>query len=193
MNYASAEAGKSGPILALLIQVDFCYTYHHLPKKEIYMSPLSMFQFALMHVKAFLCPRTFVIGMSIAGAAWMWGRSPVPVWALKFFSGFGGLLVFSLCVATLLALIALFKKDRTGYLAYRIFQRILSWLLPKLLRSVSVFFGLVPVAAICWVVSGSGKALMAALMAMVLGATLAYCRMGLKQIAADLAKRAWRY
>jgi hypothetical protein len=132
----------------------------------------------------------FAVGLVVGMSAWVWGRSALPASALAIVSGFGGMLVLPLCVTGVLAIIALSMKNRVGYLAYGDFRNVLPWMLGQLLRSASVFFGLVVVAAVCWGVSGNGNALATAMLGMVLGGALTYCWGSLVLMSDELANRA---
>jgi len=110
------------------------------------MSQQSTFQILHKHFNEPVCSRWFLVGLFIGIAAWVWGRSPLPALALKIASGFGGLLASVLGVVLVLAVTALLTKNRARYLAYGYFQKVLPWVLGKLLRATSVFFGLIVAA-----------------------------------------------
>jgi hypothetical protein len=172
------------------LQTNILYTLYHLPKRSFAMSQQSTFQILHKHFNEPVCSRGFLVGLFIGIAAWFWGRSPLPALALKFASGFGGLLASVLGVVLVLAVTALLTKNRTRYLAYGYFQKVLPWVLGKLLRATSVFLGLIVAAAVCWGCTGSSNALKTVVYGMVLGSMLAYCWSGLVVISDDLAKRA---
>lgn len=153
------------------------------------MSRKSTLQILHSHITMSIFSTWFVVGLLIGVSAWTWGCSPLPALALSVAAGFGWLLIFALCTTVALALTALLMKNRAAYLAYYYFQKLLPWVFGKLLRSTSVFFGLVAVAAVCSIVSGSEKAFLAALLGGILGSTLMYCWCGLSLISDELTKR----
>ncbi|GJJ03411.1 hypothetical protein RugamoR64_39490 [Duganella rhizosphaerae] len=139
------------------------------------------------HFHSSVSLRWFAAGTAVGIYAWEWGQSPLSAWALKLVTGFGALLVLPLCVVSILAIVALMSKNRMGVLAYGDFRNFLPWVLAKLLRSASAFFGVVVVAGVCWCVSGSVNALVVASLGSFLGGALAYCWGGMLLIAQDLA------
>jgi len=127
-------------------------------------------------------------GVVIGISGWIWGESPVPAMALKFV-GFGWRLIALVFLALILSFMAFYLKGRAGCLAYEVFQNALRWSHTKLLRAISVLFGLVLIATVCWSVTGSINALKTALLCTLLGGTLFWCWGGLAVIADELSKR----
>lgn len=131
----------------------------------------------------------FSAGAAIGICAWVWGQSQLSAWALKLATGFGALLILPLFVIVMLAVVAAVAKSRMGVLAYGDFRNLLPWMLAKLLRSASAFFGVVIVAGFCWCASGSINALYVVVLGSFFGGALAYCWSGMVLIAQDLLLR----
>ena len=133
--------------------------------------------------------KSLAAGVVIGIPGWIWGESPVPAMALKFVSGFGWLLIALVFAAITLSFMAFYLKGRVGRLAHGDFQNALRWGHPKLLRAISVLFGLVSIAAVCWGLTGSINALKTVLLGALLVGTLFWCWGGLAVIADELSRR----
>lgn len=107
-------------------------------------------------------------GTFFGTAAWIWGESKIPTRALKFASGLGWALVTPMFAAIILFFMAYFLQGRVGSLAYRGFQNTVCWVHPKLLRTISVFHGLILSAGVCWIATDSAHALKTVLQSAVL-------------------------
>ncbi len=130
-------------------------------------------------------------GIAIGIPGWIWGESPVPVFALEIVSGFGfgGLLIALVIAAIILSFMALYLKGQAGRFAYGYFQKVLRWVHPKLLRAASVLFGLILIAAVCWAVTGSSNSSKTALLGALLVTILVWLWCGLAVIDNELSKR----
>lgn len=128
----------------------------------------------------------FAVGAAVGLCAWRLGASPVSAWGLKLATGFGAMLVLPLMAAIVLAIMARMVDGRAGALAYGDFFNILPWLLAKVQRAASAFFGVVTVAAVCWTVVGSTNALAVVLLGTLFGSAFAYCWAGMVFITRDV-------
>jgi hypothetical protein len=140
------------------------------------------------HFDVHACLRWFIVGAVLGMCAWRWGTSQWPIWGLKLSAGFGAVLILLLVAATMLGIVAHIIRGRTGVLAFGDFRNLQPWMLSKLLRTTSVFAGMVAIAALWWCATGSGNALNVVLAGSLLGSVLAYIWCCLVLMAADLGQ-----
>ncbi|MET4028490.1 hypothetical protein ABIE59_004043 [Marinobacter sp. MBR-99] len=107
------------------------------------------------HVDKKECFKWYGVGAFTGILAWLFGTSSIPTLILKYGSGVGYLLVFSILIAAVLLGISHYKKQPLDILIKYISVRSIK----GSAKVVSFLSGSCTVSAVCWFVTGSSNAL----------------------------------
>lgn len=104
-----------------------------------------------------------LVGLVVGVFGWTDGNSWLVGLALKLTSGYGAFLLIQVSALALLSLLTRSGRPATARYALGDFHNLLRITLGGLTRASGVLLGVALVAAVCWCVTGSGNALVSAL------------------------------